>query len=167
MGKRSTIVALALAAVSALVIASAAGEAIRTVTFDDLAANTRVSTEYQSSHGVAFVSDPGVSPLVKSFPGKAHSGDKVGVYSCEGLPGCGEGFSDPQLRGTLTTTATSVSTYVGFWVDPAFPGAGQDKLHGSHPRVQLERRPRGTEPVRDRRPGQRADPAGHRDRAGG
>ena len=124
MGKRSTIVALALAAVSALVIASAAGGAIRTVTFDDLAANTRVSTEYQSSHGVAFVSDPGVSPLVKSFPGKAHSGDKVGVYSCEGLPGCGEGFSDPQLRGTLTTTATSVSTYVGFWVDPAFPGAG-------------------------------------------
>ena len=124
MGKRSTIVALALSAVSALVIASAAGGAIRTVTFDDLAANTRVSTEYESSHGVTFVSDPGVSPLVKSFPGKAHSGDKVGVYSCEGLPGCGEGFSDPQLRGTLTTTATSVSTYVGFWVDPAFPGAG-------------------------------------------
>jgi hypothetical protein len=114
----------ALCAVSALVIASAAGGAIRTVTFDDLPANTRVSTEYQSSHGVAFVSDPGVRPVVKPFPGKAHSGDRVGVYTCEGLPDCGEGFADPQLRGTLTTTATSVSAYVGFWVDPAFPGAG-------------------------------------------
>ena len=68
------------------------------------------------------MSDPGLRPLVKSFPGKAHSGDRVGVYSCEGLPGCGEGFSDPQLRGTLTTTATSVSSYVGYWDDPAFPG---------------------------------------------
>jgi hypothetical protein len=116
--------ALALVVVSALFIASAAGGAVRTVTFDELAANTRVSTEYQSSHGIAFVSGPGVSPLVKSFPGKAHSGDKVGVYSCEGLPGCGEGFSDPQLRGTLTTTATSVSVYVGFWTDPASPASG-------------------------------------------
>jgi len=66
--------AFALCAVSALVIASAAGGAIRTVTFDDLAANTRVSTEYQSSHGVAFVSDPGVRPVVKPFPGKALGG---------------------------------------------------------------------------------------------
>ena len=151
MGKRSTIVALALSAVSALVIASPAGGAIRTVTFDDLAANTRVSTEYQSSHGVAFVSDPGVSPLVKPFPGKAHSGDKVGVYSCEGLPDCGEGFSDPQLRGTLTTTATSVSTYVGFWVDPAFPGAGDSFMARINRSVGA----------------QGADPAAHRDRAGG
>ena len=114
--------AFVLFAVSALVIASAAGGAIRTVTFDDLPANTRVSTEYQSSHGVTFVSHEGIRPLVKPFPGKAHSGDRVGVYTCEGLPGCGEGFFDPQLRGTLTTTATSVSAYVGYWDNPAFPG---------------------------------------------
>ncbi|HMJ96181.1 MAG TPA: hypothetical protein VK486_10025, partial [Thermoleophilaceae bacterium] len=108
-----------LCAVSALVIASSAGGAIRTVAFDDLPANTRVSTEYQSSHGVAFVSDEGVRPVVKSSPSQAHSGDKIGVYSCEGLLGCGEGFPPPQLRGTLTTTATSVSAYVGFWAGPA------------------------------------------------
>lgn len=116
--------ALVLSALSALVIASTAGGAIRTVTFDDLAANTRVSTEYESSHGVKFVSSEGLRPLIKPFPGKAHSGDKVGVYTCEGLGGCGEGFFDPQLRGTLATTATSVSAYVGYWVDPANPLAG-------------------------------------------
>ena len=116
--------ALALATLAALVIAAAAGGATRTVTFDDLPANTRVSTEYQSSHGIGFVSHEGIRPVVKPFPGKAHSGDRVGVYTCETLPGCGEGFFDPQLRGTLTTTATSVSAYVGYWVDPNFPGAG-------------------------------------------
>lgn len=116
--------ALAVAALALLVIATSAGGAIRTVTFDDLPANTRVSTEYQSSHGVAFVSDEGIRPVVKAFPGKAHSGSQVGVYTCQFLQGCGEGFSDPQLRGTLTTTATSVSAYVGYWVDPDFGGAG-------------------------------------------
>ena len=114
--------AFVLFAVSALVIASVAGGAIRTVTFDDLPVNTRVSTEYETSHGVKFVSHEGIRPLVKSSPSQAHSGDRIGVYSCEGLQGCGEGFFDPQLRGTLTTTATSVSTYVGYWDDPAFPG---------------------------------------------
>ena len=114
--------AFVLFAVSTLVIASVAGGAIRTVTFDDLPVNTRVSTEYETSHGVKFVSHEGIRPLVKSSPSQAHSGDRIGVYSCEGLQGCGEGFFDPQLRGTLTTTATSVSTYVGYWDDPAFPG---------------------------------------------
>ena len=116
--------AIVLAAVSALVIVASAGGATRTVTFDDLPADTRVSTEYQASHGVVFADHEGIRPVVKPFPGKAHSGDRVGVYTCQGLPGCGEGFSDPQLRGTLTTTATSVSAYVGYWVDPIVGGAG-------------------------------------------
>jgi hypothetical protein len=116
--------ALAVAALALLVIATSAGGATRTVTFDDLPADTRVSTEYQASHGIAFTDHEGIRPMVKPFPGMAHSGDKVGVYTCQGLPGCGEGFSDPQLRGTLTTTATSVSAYVGYWVDPNFPAAG-------------------------------------------
>jgi hypothetical protein len=116
--------ALSVAALALLVIVASAGGATRTITFDDLAANTRVSNEYEGSHGVTFPFDLGIRPVVKPFPGKAHSGDRVGVYTCEGLPGCGEGFADPQLRGQLTTTATSVSAYVGYWVDPAFPAAG-------------------------------------------
>ena len=42
-----------------------------------------------------------------------------------------ERASDPQLRGTLTTTATSVSTYVGYWDDPAFPGPRTPSWSGS------------------------------------
>ena len=115
---------VALAAIALLAYAASAGGATTTVIFDDLPPNTRVSTEYQASHGLSFSSDPGLRPLVKQFPGMAHSGDQVGVYSCEGLPGCGEGFSAPQLRGTLSSSATSVSAYVGYWVNPSFPAAG-------------------------------------------
>jgi len=106
-----------------LVLAAPAGAATQSVNFDDLAPNTRVSNEYQPQ-GVTFPGDPGIRPVVKTFPGAAHSDGQVGVYTCEGLPGCGEGFQPPQLRGVLTTSATSVSAYVGFWVDPAFPNPG-------------------------------------------
>jgi hypothetical protein len=116
---------LALSALTALVIAASAGGATRTVTFDDLPADTRVSNEYEASHGVTFAaSDPWIRPVVKPYPDKAHSGSQVGVYSCEGLPGCGEVFPPPQLRGTLTTSATSVSAYVGYWENPDFPNPG-------------------------------------------
>ena len=51
--------AIALAALAALVIAASAGGATLTLGFDDLPPNTRVSNEYQASHGVTFASDPG------------------------------------------------------------------------------------------------------------
>ena len=127
MRRKSVQMSLAVAVLAALVIAASASGATRTVSFDDLPANTRVSNEYQASHGVTFAAAEGLRPLVKTFTGKAHSGDRVGVYSCEGLPGCGEGFSDPQLRASLTTSAASVSSYVGYWDDPAFPG-GPDSM---------------------------------------
>ena len=62
--------------------------------------------------------------MVKTFPGKAHSGDRVGVSTCEGLPGCGEAFPPPRLRGVLTNSASSVSAYVGYWDNPLFPNPG-------------------------------------------
>lgn len=114
----------ALVGFALLVVAAPAGAATTNVDFDNLAPDTRVSNEYQSSNGVTFPAGPGVSPLVKSATGKAHSGSQVGVYTCEGLPGCGEGFSPPQLRGALTTSATSVSAYVGYWEYPGYPVPG-------------------------------------------
>jgi hypothetical protein len=117
-------VAALVGAVAATLAACApAGAATKTVTFDDLAEGTRVSNEYQGSHGVAFAGDPGTRPVVKSIPGRAHSGDRVGVYSCEGLPGCGEGFAAPRLGGVLQTSANSVGAYVGLY-SFAPPGGG-------------------------------------------
>ena len=57
----------------------------------------------------------GFQPLVKSSPGQAHSGNNIAIYSCEGLPGCGEGFSAPRIHGVLSTSASSVSAYVGYF----------------------------------------------------
>lgn len=105
-----------------LLIAAVPASAATTVaSFDDLDPNTRVSTEYAGSHGLSFPSAPGERPLVKQVGAKAHSGDRVGVYSCEGLPGCGEGFSEPVLRGQLAQSANAVSAWVGWYRDPAFP----------------------------------------------
>ncbi len=114
---------LTLLAVAAL--AGAASAATRTVTFDDVVPETRVSTEYETSHNLTFPADPGTRPMVKTFAGRAHSGDRVGVSTCEGLPGCGEVFPAPQLRGVLTRSATSVSAYVGYWENPLFPNPGE------------------------------------------
>ena len=81
-----------LTLLAVLALAGSASAATRTVTFDDVVPDTRVSTEYGSSDGVTFPHDPGVRPMVKTFAGKAHSGDRAGVSTCEGLPGCGEVF---------------------------------------------------------------------------
>jgi hypothetical protein len=113
-----------LALILVLGLAGSASAATRIVTFDDVMPDTRVSTEYETSHGVTFPDDPGARPMVKAYPGKAHSGDRVGVSTCEGLPGCGEVFPPPRLRGVLTNTATSVSAYVGYWENPLFPNPG-------------------------------------------
>lgn len=124
MTAAARVVVCAVVALAVLVVAAPAGAATSTVNFDDLAVNTRVSTEYQSSHGVTFPDVPGRRPVIKSFPGNAHSGDHVGVYYCEGLPGCGEDFSNPLLRAGLTKSATSVSAYVGYWEIPGYPNPG-------------------------------------------
>ena len=115
----------ALTLLAVLALAGSASAAARTVTFDDVVPDTRVSTEYESSHGLTFPDDPGTRPMVKTFAGKAHSGDRVGVNTCEGLPGCGEVFPAPRLRGVLTNSATSVSAYVGYWDNPLFPTPGE------------------------------------------
>ena len=106
-----------LAALFVLAVAAPATAATKTVTFDDPStpAGTRVSTEDQASTGVAFTQSAGTRPLVKAVGGLAHSGDRIGVYSCEGLPGCGEGFSTPVLHGDLTTSVNAVSAFVGYY----------------------------------------------------
>ena len=109
--------ALLLAGLTGLLVASpSAHAATKIVTFDDLAPGTRVSNEYQASHGVSF---PGTGttdqPVVKAAPGKAHSGDRVAIFTTEGL--CGECYPPPALRGQLTDSANSVSAYVGFYDD--------------------------------------------------
>ena len=106
----------ATAVTFALAPVGPAAAATKTVTFDDVANNTRVSNEYQASSGVNF---PGggtwFQPFVKSAPLAAHSASNEAVYSCEGIQGCGEGFSTPRIHGVLSTSATSVSAYVGYF----------------------------------------------------
>ncbi len=106
----------ATAAMLALTLAGSAAAATKTVTFDDLAATTRVSNQYQASSGVTFPPGGGwLQPYVKSAPLTAHSGSNVAVYDCTGLLGCGESFATPRFRGVLSTSASSVSAYVGYF----------------------------------------------------
>jgi hypothetical protein len=101
----------------AMLPASAAAAITKTVTFDDLAPGTRVSNEYQDSAGVTFVSGNGsLQPYVKTSA-VAHSAPNEGVYDCTGLPGCGEGFFTPRMRGVLSNSASSVSAYVGYYLN--------------------------------------------------
>jgi hypothetical protein len=105
--------------VASLVLLACAGQAsaaTKVVSFDDLPADTQVSTQYQSSHGVYFrgpdVGD-GWLPVTRSVPaGVAHSGSQVGDISNCTAPTC-EGFV-PRTVGTLVDFATTVSAYVGF-----------------------------------------------------
>ena len=52
----------ALTLLAVLALAGSASAAARTVTFDDVVPDTRVSTEYESSHGLTFPDDPGKCP---------------------------------------------------------------------------------------------------------
>jgi hypothetical protein len=57
----------------------------------------------------------GFQPLVKTTPGQAHSASNLAIYSCEGFQNCGEGFSAPRFHGVLSTSASSVSAFVGYY----------------------------------------------------
>jgi hypothetical protein len=114
-GRRAAVCAAAVAA--ALVSAAPAGATTRTVTFDDPSTpdGTRVFEQYKASTGVTFPDFEQSRPYVRSVGTKAHSGDRVGVYDCTGLPACGEGFSTPRLIGQLSDSVNSVSAYVGYF----------------------------------------------------
>ncbi len=109
---------VATAAMLALTLAGSAAAATKTVSFDDLTATTRVSNQYQASSGVTFPSGGGgLQPYVTSAPLQAHSPSNVAVYNCIGLAGCVEDFSIPRFRGVLSTSASSVSAYVGYFAN--------------------------------------------------
>jgi hypothetical protein len=107
---------LALLACSAtLLSAGAAHAATKVVTFDNLAHGTTVATQYAASAGVSFTqpTDPGYAPVIREAVGQAHSGNNVAdIETCVPSP-CGEFAGVPDTRGELSTTATSVSVYVG------------------------------------------------------
>jgi hypothetical protein len=111
---------------AAVLWAAPASAATKTVTFDDLLADTTVDTQYQESHGV-FWQGPDLGdfwfPVTRSAAGVAHSGSQVAdVSTCTG-PGSCEG-STPRSIGRLTTSANTVSTYVGI-IDP---GSGTQQI---------------------------------------
>ncbi len=124
----------ATAAMLALTLAGSAAAATKTVTFDDLVATTRVSNQYQASSGVTFPPGGGwLQPYVTSAPLQAHSPSNVAVYNCIGLAGCVEVFATPRFRGVLSTSASSVSAYVGYFSN--FGGG-----HRQCPAAGLQRR---------------------------
>ncbi len=109
----------ATAVTLALTPMGSAAAATKTVSFDDLAGTTRVSNQYQASSGVTF--PPGGEwrqPYVRSAPLQAHSPSNLAVYDCTGLPvGACESYPTPRFRGVLSTSASSVSAYVGYFVN--------------------------------------------------
>ena len=116
MSGRASRLLLGVTAAFALLGVGNALAATATVNFDDRANNDRLSTEYHDSQGVSFTtSGDSYLPLVKAAPAAAHSPNNLAIYSCEGIQGCGEGFSTPRIRGVLKTSGTSVSAYVGYY----------------------------------------------------
>jgi len=105
-----------LACVATLLSAGEAHAATKVVTFDKLAPGTTVGTQYATSAGVSFIqpTDPGFAPVVREAVGQAHSGSNVAdIETCVPSP-CGEFGGVPDTRGELSTTASSVSVYVGY-----------------------------------------------------
>ena len=118
-GPRGPVVLGALVALLAgQLSASPASAAPAVVTFDDLAAGTVVTTQYQASHGVRFDGPPadGDLPVVTSVAaGVAHSGNRVADISV--CPGCE--FQTSRTVGRLSSTATQVEAYVGYLGSPS------------------------------------------------
>lgn len=108
-----TLGSLVIALLVGLLAAPSAVAATVVVSFEDLASETVVSSQYQGSHGVVFNGPPsdGYRPVVKTVPvGTAHSGVRVVHFST--CPGCE--FYTPRTVGRLTSTATRVEAYVGY-----------------------------------------------------
>ena len=93
-----------------LALAAPAQAATKVVDFEAPAPDTRLFEEYKDSHGVSFPEYEASRPVVRSAPGKARSGSKVGVYSVSG-----ENFSPSKLIGQLKDSANAISAYVGFY----------------------------------------------------
>ncbi len=115
------IVALAVALLIGWVAPTPASAALVVVTFEDLAPNTVVSGQYQAAYGLTFPGPPdGNLPVARAVDvGIPHSGERVADFSM--CPGCE--FSTPRTVGRLSTTATAVSTYVGYLGAPSSDSA--------------------------------------------
>jgi hypothetical protein len=97
-----------MVAIGFLVGAGPAQAAVKTVSFDDLPPGTDVTTQYQTSHGVFFPGPPeGAFPKTKTLA-EAHSPGQVAE-----IPIIGESFNSYTV-GRLTSTARTVSAFVGF-----------------------------------------------------
>jgi hypothetical protein len=90
--------------------AAPARGATAVVNFDDHPPGTTVSDQY--APGVTFSTNHSLLPVIRAAPsGQAHSGGQIADFTT--CPSCGEFFVEPQARGELGTTASSVSLYVG------------------------------------------------------
>src|SRR4051812_27268577 len=110
MGRRSII---GIIVAVALGIGAASGQAaVKVVNFDDQAAGTTITTQYEASAGVRFVgqTDYGFKPVVRSAPSQATSGTQVADFNTciGGTDDCGE-FRPALTRGRFDTSATGVS----------------------------------------------------------
>ena len=105
---------------AALIWAAPAAAATKTVTFDDLLPNTKVSDQYKASHGVYWDDPPetGYTPVTRNVGADiAHSGEQIAdLAPCS--PGCGEGYS-ASATGRLTTSASAIVVYVGSFTSGA------------------------------------------------
>jgi hypothetical protein len=110
----STAVVFTLVALfGALWGAAPAHAGTQVINFEDLADGTTVTNQYAASAAVTFDQTDAYLPVVREVGAQAHAGTHVADFStCQG-PGCGEGFAPPAARGDLSTSATSVSMYVG------------------------------------------------------
>lgn len=92
------------------------------VSFEDLAPETIVSSQYQGGYGLTFAGPPvdGDLPVVKAVgPGIAHSGSQVADISV--CPGCE--FQTSRTVGRLSTEASQVEAYVGYLGAPSSASA--------------------------------------------
>ena len=124
---RPVAVTLWTLALLVLAFAGTARAATDVVTFDDLAAGTQVSQQYESVDGIEFPGTPnggpggpdGFLPTVAAAPSQAHSSPNVAnIYGCQE---CGEFNYAPHTRAYLTEYASAVSVYVGEIANTQFP----------------------------------------------
>lgn len=66
----------------------------------------------QYAPDVTFTTNNALLPVIRAAPsGQAHSDGQIADFST--CPNCGESYPEPHARGDLSTTASSVSLYVG------------------------------------------------------